>query len=143
MIQTVSYEIGGLCLSVPLVALIGGGTTGEALRLMLALAAADLAWSPIHDTIFDEIDQRRSGRLVSDRPQRGRLVHALSHEATTIVVTLPILIWIGGFGFWEALLADLGLALLYAVCANVFHPVYDRLRPVRPRVQLRHGPLRD
>ncbi len=134
LIQTVSYEIGGLCLSVPLVVLFGGGTAGEAFWLMLALAAAVLIWSPIHNTVFDWLDLRLSGRLASDRPQRWRLVHAISHEATTVVVTLPILIWLGGFGIWEALLADLGLTLLYAAYAYVFHIVYDWLRPVRPRM---------
>jgi uncharacterized membrane protein len=132
LIQTLSYEIGGLCLSVPLVAVFGGGTAGEAFWLMLALAAAVLIWSPIHNTAFDWLDLRLSGRLASDRPQRWRLVHAASHEATTVVVTLPILIWFGGFSFWTALLADLGLTLLYAAYAYVFHLVYDRLRPVRP-----------
>lgn len=135
MIQTISYEVGGLCLSVPLVALLGGGTTGEAFWLMLALSAAVLVWSPVHNTVFDWVDLRLSGRLASDRPQRWRLVHAASHEATTVVVTLPILIWLGGFNFWEALLADLGLTLLYAAYAYVFHLVYDWLRPVRPMTE--------
>jgi uncharacterized membrane protein len=132
LIQTVAYELGGLCLSVPLVAVVGGGSTGEAFTLMLALSVAVLIWSPIHNTVFDWLDLRLSGRVASDRPQRWRLVHAASHEASTVVVTLPILIWLGGLGLWAALLADLGLTLLYAVYAYVFHLVYDRLRPVRP-----------
>ncbi|WP_137111492.1 PACE efflux transporter [Rhodobacter sp. SY28-1] len=131
LIQTLAYEAGGLCLSVPLVALFGGGTTGEAFTLMLALSVAVMIWSPIHNTLFDWADLRLSGRLASDRPQGWRLVHAASHEATTVIVTLPILIWLGGMGFWAALLADLGLTLLYAAYAYVFHLIYDRLRPVR------------
>ena len=65
LIQTISYEIGGLCLSVPLVVLFGGGTAGEAFWLMLALAAAVLIWSPIHNTVFDWLDLRLSGRLAT------------------------------------------------------------------------------
>ncbi|MFM7445024.1 MAG: PACE efflux transporter [Tabrizicola sp.] len=143
LIQTISYEFGGLCLSVPLVALFGGGSTGEAFWLMLALSVAVMIWSPIHNTVFDWLDLRLSGRLASDRPQRWRLVHAASHEATTIVVTLPILIWLGGFSFWAALLADLGLTLLYAAYAYVFHLVYDRLRPVRPRLSTLRSAIHD
>jgi uncharacterized membrane protein len=134
-IQTLAYEAGGLCLSVPLVVLFGGGTMGQAFVLLLALSAAVLVWSPIHNTVFDWVDFRLTGRLASDRPQRWRLVHAASHEATTVVVTLPILIWLGGLSVWEALLADLGLTLLYAAYAYVFHLVYDRLRPMRPAGQ--------
>lgn len=142
LIQTLSYEIGGLCLSVPLMALFGDRTAGETLWLMLALSVAVMIWSPIHNTVFDRLDFRLSERLASDRPQRWRLVHAASHEATTIVVTLPILIWVGGFDFWSALLADFGLTLLYTAYAYAFHLVYDRLRPVRPRVQsVRSRPL--
>ena len=138
LIQTIAYEVGGLCLSVPLVAGLGHGTTREAFFLMLALSAAVLVWSPLHNTVFDWADLRLSGRVASDRPQRWRLVHAASHEATTVVVTLPILIWLGGLGLWAALLADLGLTLLYAAYAYVFHLVYDWLRPVRPARSLSH-----
>jgi uncharacterized membrane protein len=132
-LQTIAYEAGGLCLSVPLFSLLGHGTAGEAFALMLALSMAVLIWSPIHNTLFDWADLRLSGRLASDRPQRWRLVHAISHEATTLVVTLPILMGLGGLGFWAALLADLGLTLLYTAYAYVFHLAYDRLRPMRPK----------
>ncbi len=132
VIQTIAYEVGGLCLSVPLYALFGDGTTGEAFTLMLVLAVAVLIWSPLHNTAFDWADYRLSGRLASDRPQRWRMVHAVSHEASTLVVTLPILMGLGGLTFWAALLVDLGLTLLYTVYAYVFHLVYDRLRPMQP-----------
>lgn len=136
LIQTLAHEAGGLCLSVPLVALYGGGTAEEAFGLMLALSVAVMVWSPVHNTVFDGLDLRLSGRVASDRPQRWRLVHAASHQATTVIVTLPILVWLGGLGLWAALLADLGLTLLYAAYAYVFHLVYDRLRPVRPLAEL-------
>jgi uncharacterized membrane protein len=136
--QTIAYEVGGLCLSVPLVAGLGHGTTREAFWLMLALSAAVLVWSPLHNSVFDRVDLRLSGRLASDRPHRWRLVHAASHEATTVVVTLPILIWLGNLSLWAALLADLGLTFLYTGYAYVFHLVYDRLRPVQPVRSLSH-----
>lgn len=132
LIQTIAYEIGGICLSVPLFVVFGDGTTGEAFVLVLALSAAVLIWSPVHNTLFDWADFRLSGRLASDRPQRWRIVHAISHETTTVVVTLPILIWLGGLSFMAALLVDLGLTLLYAAYAYMFHLLYDRLRPMRP-----------
>lgn len=131
-IQTIAYEVGGLCLSVPLVAAFGGGTAGEAFGLMLALSGAVLFWSPLHNTVFDWLEFRLTRRLTSDRPQGWRLVHAASLESTTVVVTLPNLIWLGGLTVPEALLADLGLTLLYAGYAYLFHLIYDRLRPVRP-----------
>ncbi len=132
-IQTIAYEIGGLCLSVPLFLAFGDGTPGEAVVLMLTLSVAVVIWSPVHNTLFDWADWHLSGRLASDRPQRWRVVHAISHEATTLVVTVPILIWLGGLSLWAAVLVDLGLTALYAAYAYVFHLVYDRLRPMQPR----------
>jgi uncharacterized membrane protein len=114
----------------PLYMLYAGQAAVEGAVLMLALAVAVMIWPPIHNTVFDWADLRLSGRVASDRPQRWRVVHALSHEATTVVVTLPILVWFGGHGWREALLIDLGLTVLYTVYAYGFHRVYDRLRPV-------------
>ncbi len=129
--QTVAYEAGGLCLSIPLFAIFGGGSTSEAFWLMLALSGAVMLWSPVHNTAFDWADFRLTGRTASDRPQRWRLVHAFSLEATALVVSLPLLTSWGGLSLRAALLADLGLTLLYAAYAYVFHLAYDRLRPVR------------
>jgi uncharacterized membrane protein len=129
-LQTLAYEVGGLCLSVPLYLLWTGGGAEEGVLLMAALSAAVLVWSPLHNTVFDRIDLALSGRVASDRPQRWRLVHAVTHEATTVAVTLPILVWLGGHGWGEALLIDLWLTVLYAGYAYVFHLVYDRWRPV-------------
>jgi uncharacterized membrane protein len=46
------------------------------------------------------------------------------------VVTLPIMLWLGGFSLREALLATAGLTAVYTAYAYAFHLVYDRLRPV-------------
>jgi uncharacterized membrane protein len=131
LIQTLCYEAGGLMLSVPLYLLYSGHEAGDGAMLMLALSAAVMLWSPLHNTIFDWTDLRLSGRVASDRPQGWRIVHAISHEATTVIVTLPIIVWLGGHGWGEALLLDMGLTLLYAVYAYGFHLLYDRIRPVR------------
>ncbi|RYH96626.1 MAG: hypothetical protein EON48_18660 [Acetobacteraceae bacterium] len=131
LLQTLAYEAGGLCLSVPLFAFFGGTTAGQALGLMLTLSAIVMVWSPLHNTVFDWVDLRHSGRIASDRPQRWRLVQAVSQEATSLCVTLPVVMGAGGLSLQAALLAELGLTLLYAAYAYAFHLVYDRLRPVR------------
>lgn len=130
LIQTLCYEAGGLVLSIPLYLIYSGQGAGAGALVMLALSVAVMLWSPLHNTAFDWADLRLSGRVASDRSQKWRVVHAVSHEATTLVVTLPILVWLGGHGPGEALLVDLGLTGLYAVYAYGFHLVYDRLRPV-------------
>jgi hypothetical protein len=58
------------------------------------------------------------------------VVHAFSCEITAMVVSLPVIMVIGGHGFWAALAIDFGLSALYIVYGYAFHLGYDRLRPV-------------
>lgn len=128
--QTLCYEAGGLLIVAPLYATVMGRGTAEAFILIAALSAAALVWSPLHNTIFDRADLRLTGRLASDRPHALRVVHAASHEGSTMIVTVPILILLGGHSLWGALAVDLSLSLAYTVYAYLFHIGYDRMRPV-------------
>jgi uncharacterized membrane protein len=129
--QTVLFEIGGFALTAPLYSLYAGEGGDEAAMVVAALALAVMVWSPLHNTIFDVIDLRLTGRVASDRPHGWRVVHAISHEATSIVITTPILMWLGGHGLAEALALDLAFTAAYAAWAYVFNLLYDRWRPVR------------
>ena len=129
--QTLCYEAGGFLAATPLYALFAGSDSAQSALLILSLSLAVMIWSPLHNSVFDLVEWRLCGRLASDRPHRLRLVHALSHEASSVLVTLPLIMLIGGLGFAEALLADLGLTALYAGYAYLFHLAYGRIRPVR------------
>jgi uncharacterized membrane protein len=131
LLQTVLYEVGGLAIAMPAYVAISGQSGGEGLVFLVALSVAVMIWSPLHNTLFDLWDWRWNARIASDRPQGLRLIHALTHETTTMIVTLPLVMWLGGYGFWQALLVDLGLSAAYAVWAYLFHVTYDRIRPVR------------
>jgi uncharacterized membrane protein len=141
-IQTFAYEIGGLAAVTPLYGLVTGHTGADSLLLLSAVAVTCLAWAAVHNTVFDWIEARQTHRVASDRPQRLRLVHAASHEFSSILVTTPVIMLVTGFGLWQALLVDIGLTVGYMGYAYVFHVVYDRMRPVvreRP-VQARRMP---
>lgn len=131
-IQTVSFEIGGILLAVPLYRAFFDAGMVESTVLMTVLAVAVLVWSPIHNRLFDWAELRLANRVASDRQHGLRVVHAISHETTSVIVTTPLIMVVGGHGFWEALAIDIGLAVFYAVYAYVFHVVYDHVRPVRP-----------
>lgn len=131
LLQTIAYEVGGILVATPIYAAVFGQDLGGSAALLAALSVAVMLWTPVHNTLFDWIEWRSTGRLASDRPHRVRLLHALSHEATSLVVTLPLLMGLGGLGLAEALLADLGLTAVYAAYAYLFYWVYDRLRPMR------------
>ena len=112
--------------------LVFGASLDESVVLLGALAAACLIWCPLHNTGFDWLESRLAGRTASDRPHRWRAVHALSHEVSVAVVTLPLIMNLGGLGLAEAISADVGLTLFYAGYAYVFHLAFDSLRPVAP-----------
>jgi uncharacterized membrane protein len=129
--QTLTYEGVGLLLISPLIAAFHGMENSESLALLVAVSLICLAWAPVHNTVFDIVDLRRSGRVASDRPQCWRMVHAASLEVTSTLVTIPAIMYLTGYGFREALLFDITLTFAYTAYAYLFHLTYDRLRPVR------------
>ena len=130
LIQTICYEAGGVLIAAPLYAAVFGATAVASTVLVVVLSIAVLIWSPLHNTLFDVAELRLTNRVASERPHKWRIIHAVSHESTSIVLTLPLIMWLGGHGFWEALAIDIGLTLLYVVYSYIFHIVYDRVRPV-------------
>jgi uncharacterized membrane protein len=130
VIQTLAYEGGGLLLIAPLYAAAFGQTATASFGLLVVLAVLVMAWAPVHNVVFDYVDARTNNRVASDRPHSLRVFHAISLETTAVLVTLPAVMWIGGFSFWGALAVDLGLTCAYTVYAYVFHLTFDWLRPV-------------
>lgn len=128
--QTLAYELGGVLLVTPIYIFFFGASGGQSFVVMASLSVATLIWFPLHNTVFDWCDLRLTGRLASDRPINLRALHALSHEITVCLITTPLLIWLGGHSFGEAILIDLALSFAYAAYAYVFHLVYDHFRPV-------------
>ena len=131
LVQTCAFELGGLLLVSPVYNLIFAGTATESILLIALVALAVMIWSPLHNTAFDWLDLRLSGRVASDRPHRLRMVHALSHEITAIGASFPVIVLVGGHGVIEALIIDFALTVFYTAYAYVFHIAFDWLRPVR------------
>jgi uncharacterized membrane protein len=129
-LQTVCFEIGGLLIVSPVYAVIFKTPMAESAMLVFVLAVAVMLWSPLYNAVFDLVDLRLSGRVASDRPGGLRVVHALGHEASTLIVTLPLILLLTDLSLAAAIALDLGLSFFYAGYAYVFHILYDRLRPV-------------
>ena len=133
IIQTLAFELGGLAIAAPFYAALFGRSAQDSVLLVAAVTVAVLVWTPLHNTLFDLAEWRLARRVASDRPHRLPLLHAVSHETSAMIVSLPVIMLVGGHGFWTALAIDLGLSALYAAYAYLFHLAYDRLRPVVPR----------
>jgi uncharacterized membrane protein len=53
-------------------------------------------------------------------PHRLRVVHAAHLSFTAVVVTLPIVLWMIGLTFREALMVEIGHSLVCAIHAFLF-----------------------
>jgi uncharacterized membrane protein len=129
--QAVSCELGGILVAAPLYALVAGAGAQDSLLLIFAVSVVATLWVLIHNAMFDVVEWRLAHRSASDRPQTWRIVHAFSLEATLMILTVPVVMVMGGHGFIEAVLLDIGLTFVYLIYAYVFHMAYDWVRPVR------------
>jgi uncharacterized membrane protein len=140
LVQTLCFELGGLAVVTPAYMMIFGQGTAESFALMLSLSIAVMVWSTLYNAGFDWAEYRWTGRVASDRSHRMRLIHAALHEATSAIVTVPLIMRISDLGFGAALALDLGLTLFYATYAYLFHLIFDHVRPVKPAAMVRQRP---
>jgi uncharacterized membrane protein len=114
----------------PIWKLVTGATAAESVALLICLSVAVMAWMAGYNTVFDLVEARLAGMVASDRPHVRRLLHAVGLEVTSALVTWPLIAIVAGLGWLEALVADLGLTVAYAIYGYFFHLGFDRLRPV-------------
>ncbi len=131
VLQTLWFEGLGLVIVAPLYGWVAGAGMAESFALIAAVSLAVMVWAALFNTVFDAIEWRLAGHVASDRPHRLRLLHAVLFETSAAVVTCPVIVWITGMGWVDALLADMALTLTYAAYGYAFHWLFDRLRPVR------------
>lgn len=129
-LQSLAFEVCALGVSIPFYLVWTGAEVREGSFVVLVLALAEALNAPVHNTLFDRWEQALCRRCASDRPARWRLVHAVSLELTGTLICVPVLMFLGGHGLWEAVALDLGLTAVFVTYTYVFHAVYDRLRPV-------------
>jgi uncharacterized membrane protein len=131
LVQTLWLEALGVVIVSPLFAHFAGASMGESLVVLVVVSIAVMCWSALFNTVFDRIELPLTGRVASDRPQAWRVVHSIAHEVSAVVVTWPLIFALTPLGWLQALAADIGLMLAYAVYGFFFHLSFDRLRPIR------------
>lgn len=63
-------------------------------------------------------------RAVWQRDRRG-VESVIGRKIAIIIVSLPLIFWLGGNGWVETITVDLSLTLFYTSCTNLFHIVHD------------------
>jgi uncharacterized membrane protein len=131
ILMTLALEAGGLIVIVPLFAALTFESQADSAILILAVSATVMVWSPIHNFTWDRAELRRAGRLASDRPHHLRVVHAVSHEVTSALLTIPVILILTDYTFAGALITDLGLTVFYTFWVWLFNLAWDGWRPVQ------------
>ena len=129
VVQSCAYEIGGIVLIAPIIAATTEHSLNEGALFVILLSLAFLVWSYVHNLVFDLAERSAGKGPASARSHRWRIFHAICLEVTSIVATLPIIMWLGGFSFWQAVTVDLALSAIYAGYAYLFHLGFDQLFP--------------
>lgn len=131
LLQSAGYEFGSLVVATPICALLTGTTVATSAGLVIVLTVATMLWAPLFNTVFDRIEWRLSRRVASNRSRRLRLAHAFALEASDTLISVPILMVLGGLDLQQAVIADLGLLAVYMAYTYFYHQVFDWLRPIR------------
>ena len=134
--QVVFFELGGLLLITPPFVWASGVPAMDSLAMLALIALIAALWNAVYNTLFDWVEGRVTGRTADHRPYGLRIAHALGFEGGLVLITLPIVMAWTGMGWLEALLADIGLAIAYALYAFVFNLGYDRVFPIDSPNQL-------
>lgn len=131
VLQTAWFELIGVLAFTPLIALTLGESLWESAGLLIALSVTAVITTGFFNHFFDVIEFKNTKRLASDRPQRLRILHAILLESIIAIATTPIIKFVLNISWLDALVADIGLLILYAGYGYVFHIIYDHFRPVQ------------
>lgn len=97
---------------------------GDTGALAVATSLVALAWNMVFNSLFEAWERRQTDRR---RTLRRRVAHAIGFEGGMVAMTLPLIAWWLGMGWWEALLTDLGLMAFFLVYAFAFNWGFDRV----------------
>ena len=131
--QIALFEGLGLLLITPGFAWASGQPLESSFALLAALSLMAALWNGGYNTAVDWLQAHHFGTRADQRGWRGRILHALCFEGGLLLLTLPVIVAWTGMGWLTALVADLGLALVYTAYAFVFNLGYDRLFPIAAR----------
>lgn len=92
--------------------------------LAIATSLIAMAWNMAFNTAFEAWERRQVDRR---RTVRRRVAHAIGFEGGMVAMTLPLIAWWLGIGWWEALLTDLGLMAFFLVYAFAFNWLFDHV----------------
>ena len=124
IIHTLSFEVIGLMIAVPLFAWIfkDGLTHIGIMTIVMSLIA--MVWNMIFNKLFERWEARQTSQ---HRTIKRRVMHALGFEGGLLVATLPLIAWWMQMNLWQAMLTDLSFMLFFLVYGFIFNWGFDQI----------------
>jgi uncharacterized membrane protein len=126
--HTLSFEIIGLMIAIPLGALVFHHPMEQIGVVTVVASLIATGWNYVYNLGFDHAMVRLTGSVQKSLPIR--IGHAVMFELGLLALMLPFVAWYMGISLIDAFLLDLALAIFYMVYAFVFNWVYDRVFPI-------------
>lgn len=124
ILYAVLFETVGLILSTLVLFAMSHQDTKTAVGAALGTMIIALLYNYIFNAGFEAWERRQT---VKNRSLRRRIAHSVLFEAGLCLLTLPYIAWWMNVGFWQALIYDFGLTVLFALYTFVFTWVFDRI----------------
>lgn len=115
------FEVGALCILIPLTAWLLGYGMAHFGALALMLSATAMLCNMLYNQAFEWFEHRRHWQ----RTLGVRAAHAIGFEVFLTVITVPLTAWWMGMNWWQAFLLDLGLTVYFMVYGFAFNWLYD------------------
>lgn len=126
--HAICFEIIGLLLIIPLGAVGFGMDVKDVGAITIAGATVATFWNYVYNLLFDKAMKRLTGSV--HKTFVIRALHAVFFELGLLLVTLPMIAYYLGIGFWQALAMDVAFVVFYLIYTFVYNWVYDRAFPL-------------
>ncbi len=122
--HTLSFEIIGLIIAVPLFAWIFAANFTHIGIMTAVMSLMAMVWNMIFNKLFELWEVRQ---ISHHRTLKRRVTHALGFEGGLLLATLPLVAWWMQMNVWQALLTDLGYMLFFLIYGFFFNWGFDYL----------------
>lgn len=132
IVHATLFEVGALCILIPLASWLLGYGMGQFGALALMLSATAMLCNMLYNHAFEWFERRHEWR----RTVSVRIAHAIGFEVFLTVITVPLTAWWMDMTWLRAFMLDLGLTVYFMAYGFVFNRVYDWTRGMLARRRL-------
>lgn len=126
--HTLGFEIFGLLLMLPIVALFTDLEMHKVGALGVGFSIFTTLWNLVYNILFDKGMLKCTGLVA--KQTKHRVIHAIGFELSLLAISLPVIAWFLNISLFAALMMDLGLAVFYLFYSFGYNWAYDKVFPL-------------